>query len=366
MAVLSGTLGLVFGAAGIYGAFLYYGSLQEDVFDFQDADGKRFSQVWLLQAIEAAANVVVGFGGMKVTGRTVGLPLKLFAMSGTTQVAAKACMSLSLAVGLSFPVATLAKSAKMAPVMVGGILIGGKRYPLRQYLQVAAIIAGTVMVSMTGKKKGGRPSSAMGVVYICLSLMCDGLTGGVQDRLKAKSKEAGLKVKPYDMMFWSNFFMFLVAICVALVLGELFSGIPYVLANPAIMSKIMVFAACSAIGQSFIFFVVAEFGALKCATVTTTRKIFSVLLSIFTKGHSLSAVGWGGICLGSAGIVGELIPEKKADPPVVAPAARAPLTEAHVRAQAAAEARTELSGSFDKGRPAGGSGVPASAAPGTR
>mmetsp|Transcript_123058 Transcript_123058/g.223768 ORF Transcript_123058/g.223768 Transcript_123058/m.223768 type:complete len:154 (-) Transcript_123058:67-528(-) len=134
------------------------------------------------------------------------------------------------------------------------------------------------------------------------------------------------------MMFWSNFFMFLVALVVAVVLGQVFTGIAFIVANPEILSKVLVFAACSAIGQSFIFFVVAEFGALKCATVTTTRKIFSVLLSIFLKGHPLSPVGWAGIALGSAGIVGELIPEKKGAeaprPPAVAPEARAPLTQA--------------------------------------
>mmetsp|Transcript_124921 Transcript_124921/g.233596 ORF Transcript_124921/g.233596 Transcript_124921/m.233596 type:complete len:367 (+) Transcript_124921:79-1179(+) len=337
MGLLSGTAGLIFGAAGIYGAFMYYGYLQEDVFLFEDASGQKFTQVWFLQAIEALANVIIGFIGMKVTGRTLGLPLKFFAMSGTTQVAAKACMSSALAVGLSFPVATLAKSAKMAPVMLGGILIGGKKYPLRQYLQVAAIIAGTVMVSMKSKS-GGKASSLLGVIYICSSLAFDGLTGGVQDRLKTKSKEMGLKAKPYDFMFWSNFFMFLVALGVSLVLGQAFTGLFFIASNPEILSKVLVFAACSAIGQSFIFFVIAEFGALKCATVTTTRKIFSVLLSIFAKGHALSPLGWMGILVGSAGIIGELIPEKKQEQ-----SARVPVVPAAAEArEPLAQAKTEM------------------------
>jgi len=45
--------------------------------------------------------------------------------------------------------------------------------------------------------------------------------------------------------------------------------------------------------------------------VTTTRKIFSVLLSIFLKGHALAPMGWAGIALGSLAIIGELIPEGK-------------------------------------------------------
>merc|ERR1719401_177588 len=96
-------------------------------------------------------------------------------------------------------------------------------------------------------------------------------------------------------------------------MGQVSDGLAFIHSNSEIMSKVLAFAACSAMGQSFIFFVIAEYGALKCATVTTTRKIFSVLLSILIKGHSLNAVGWLGVVLGSLGIAGELLPEKKAE-----------------------------------------------------
>merc|ERR1712157_574651 len=93
--------------------------------------------------------------------------------------------------------------------------------------------------------------------------------------------------------------------------GEASHGMNYIVENPAILTKVVLFAVCSAIGQSFIFFVVSEYGPLKNATVTTTRKIFSVLLSISLKGHALAPLGWAGIALGSLGIIGELIPEKE-------------------------------------------------------
>jgi UDP-galactose transporter B1 len=309
--MLSGTPGLIFGAAGIYAAFLYYGNLQEDVFAYEDSKGQKFKQAWLLQTIEALANVAVGFVGMMLTGRTAGLPYELFGLSGATQVASKAFTSMGLAQGLSFPVATLAKSAKMAPVMAGSILLGGKKYSLRSYLQVGAIISFIVIVLMNKKSKPGQTSSTLGIIFVCLSLVCDGLTGGVQDKMKKKLKDQGKKAKPYDMMFFTNFFMMLVGAIVAVALGEVEPGMAYILANPSLMTKVVAFGACSAIGQSFIFFVVAEYGPLKNATVTTTRKIFSVLLSIFLKGHALAPMGWAGIGLGSLGIIGELIPEKE-------------------------------------------------------
>jgi UDP-galactose transporter B1 len=295
---------LLIGAGGIYGAFLYYGSLQEDVFRYTASDGSSFKQAWFLQVLEALANVLVGFAGMQITGPTSGVPLTMFGISGAAQVTAKACTSLALANGLSFPVATLAKSGKMAPVMAGSLILGGAQYSVREYLQVAAIIGGTAIVSM-GKKKGG-PSSTLGIIYIILSLVLDGVTAGFQKRLKTETAKAGVKPKPYDYMFWTNLFMGITASFIALGLGEVGSGLAFCQSNPEILSKIIKFSICSAVGQSFIFYTIANFDPLVLSTVTTTRKIFSVLLSIFLKGHSLSMTGWSGIALACGGILSEM------------------------------------------------------------
>mmetsp|Transcript_9826 Transcript_9826/g.18215 ORF Transcript_9826/g.18215 Transcript_9826/m.18215 type:complete len:235 (-) Transcript_9826:820-1524(-) len=155
-------LQLLFGAGGIYASFLYYGSLQEDVFRYiSAADGTKFTHAWFLQALESLANVILGvlalvilgFTGesRKWWGGTPNLPKKPFLSSGFSQVCSKGFTSLALANGLSFPVATLAKSGKMAPVMIGSLILGGAKYNLREYMQVLTIIGGTAILSM-GKK----------------------------------------------------------------------------------------------------------------------------------------------------------------------------------------------------------------------
>lgn len=302
---LPNSIKLLIGAGGIYSAFLYYGSLQEDVFRYTSADGTHFTQAWFLQLIEAMANVLLGFVGIQLMGRTKDLPLRWFAVSGATQVSAKAFTSLALANGLSFPVATLAKSGKMAPVMVGSLVLGGATYNMRQYLQVVAVILGSAIVSMSSKKGGGTTSS-MGVFYIVLSLCGDGITAGLQKKLTKEAKESGVSPTPADFMFWTNLFMAASAFLVAGALGELEGGMLYITANPDILSKIIYFALCSAVGQTFIFYTIASFDPLVLTTVTTTRKIFSVLLSIFLKGHHLSLQGWAGIALACGGILGEM------------------------------------------------------------
>jgi hypothetical protein len=91
------------------------------------------------------------------------------------------------------------------------------------------------------------------------------------------------------------------------------SGLQFCLNNPLILQKILYFSICSAIGQSFIFFTIANFDPLVCTTVgayihtthpqyihthihldviaqvTTSRKVFSALLLNGHKRRKLSS-----------------------------------------------------------------------------
>lgn len=298
---------LAFGAGGIYACFLYYGSLQEDVFRYRGEDKSKFTQVWFLQVLEGLANVIVGFGGRMVTTKTPNTPQHMFLMTGATQVTAKYCTNAALAYGLSFPVATLAKSAKMLPVMAGSLILGGASYTTRQYLEVSLIVAGTGIVSLASSKSSKNAESSMvGMLFILSSLACDGLTGGMQKRLKKQWSGQG-----YDFMFWTNLYMTIVAVFLAALFGEIFPGIAFLGANPACMWLIIKFSILSAMGQSFIFYTIAVFDPLVLATVTTTRKIFSVLISLIFKGHSLPPSGWLGVAVASVGIMGDIQGKKE-------------------------------------------------------
>lgn len=135
----------------------------------------------------------------------------------------------------------------------------------------------------------------------------DGVVAGTQKRLKANMSKVGVKPKPYDFMFYTNVYMAISGTIVSLLLGELVTGVSYCLLNPAVTTLIFKFCLCSIAGQSFIFYTIAHFDPLVCSTVTTTRKIFTVLLSIFLKGHQLDPSGWAGISIAFSGIFSEAL-----------------------------------------------------------
>jgi len=304
---------LLVGVVGIFGAFMYYGQLQGDIVRYKDSNGASLEREWFIQVCEAGANVAVGLMGLMITqgGPSPGIPLKGFAITGATQVLAKAMTQKAQIFGVPFFVATLVKNAKMVPVMVGAIVMTGKMYKFRKWVQVGLIIFGVVLVTV-GKKKSDKGAAAneneaIGLGCLMLALVCDGATGGIQTNMKDQYKEDnGKKLQSYDLMLFTNLMMLIVALGTSTALDQLFSGVAFVSANPELMVALAKFSACSAIGQSAIFFTMANFDPLVTTTVTTVRKIFSVLLDIVSRGHVLNEIQWGGVAICSLGVLGEL------------------------------------------------------------
>ncbi len=100
--------------------------------------------------------------------------------------------------------------------------------------------------------------------------------------------------------------MALVAIVWSTLSGEASAGFSLCAGDSSLLLKVLKYSFCSAVGQAFVFFTIANFGPLTLATVTTSRKVFSVLLSIFLKGHALSGTGKFGLILACTGIFLEL------------------------------------------------------------
>jgi UDP-galactose transporter B1 len=199
----------------------------------------------------------------------------------------------------------------MVPVMLGQLILGDCRYTLKDYLIAAAIVGGTALLSLgessSPSRDKARPSNtSTGMMFILLSLVFDGVTAGLQKRLKQDAVKVGLMPTPYDFMLFTNMTMAAVAMCIAFLTNDFLEGWAFVTANPAVFRMILTCCLCSAVGQSFIFFVVAHFDPLVCSTVTTTRKIMSVVWSITTKGHTLSHQGYVGLLVAVLALVLEL------------------------------------------------------------
>jgi UDP-galactose transporter B1 len=70
---------------------------------------------------------------------------------------------------------------------------------------------------------------------------------------------------------------------------------------------ILIYSLASALGGNFVYFTLTQFNPLVLTTVTTTRKIFSTLYSIFRNpANSLDTMQWSGTIMVFAGLLGDI------------------------------------------------------------
>ncbi|KAL1526530.1 hypothetical protein AB1Y20_015239 [Prymnesium parvum] len=308
-------LSLLFACSGIFFSFSYFAVLQEDVYKKPYGEAaERFQFTFLALAVERGVNALIALLGVLLLGSSgCRIPHKEIAASGVSQMLAMAGSNESLRY-VSFATQVLGKSCKMVPVMAGGLLLGGKRYTLMEYVQVIMVTVGVCVFNFGGKSKAGNASdSAYGLLLIAFSLLMDAVTGGLQDKVKLSTKKLNpnnLKAKPtmHESMFYTNLSGVFVALALAAATGHLQDGLAFCVKFPDCLSAIVIYSVASAVGQNFIYYTITQFNPLVLSTVTTTRKIFSTVYSVLRNpSNSLDNLQWTGCSLVFLGLLFDIL-----------------------------------------------------------
>ncbi|CAI7584129.1 unnamed protein product [Penicillium discolor] len=353
---------LVICVLGIYAAFLSWGVLQEAITTTSyvirpatvaepNPPSERFTYSLVLNTIQSSFAAITGFiyllfstpKGQKLPSifptRRIIFPLVLVAISSSL-ASPFGYASLQHIDYLTF---ILAKSCKLLPVMVLHLTIFRKRYPLYKYGVVLMVTLGVATFSLhhpgTSKKVAAKDqsgSSGWGIFLLSINLLLDGLTNTTQDHVFSSPKLYTRFTGP-QMMVAQNVLSTILTSAYLLIMPhlsqsgvlhnllpfpippstetELFGALSFLSRHPEALKHVLGFAACGAVGQLFIFHTLSRFSSLLLVTVTVTRKMLTMLLSVFWFGHSLSGGQWLGISLVFGGIGAEAVvqrSEKKA------------------------------------------------------
>lgn len=293
-------------ALGIFVCYFYYGILQERITRGKYGEGpdeERFTCTLALVFFQCVVNYVYAV----LMSKTV-----LDQGEDTTKSSYYGICSLTYLVAMvssnkallwvNYPTQVIGKSCKPIPVMVLGVLVGRKSYPLLKYLFIMMIVAGVALfMYKDGAAKAavsdGGALIGVGEMLLLGSLTCDGLTGAVQERMKTEHQtKSGHMMK--SMNKWSIAYLG-VALAIS---GEGLQFLSFVQRHPTVIWQLASFSVASALGQFFIFMCVSDFGPLPCSIITTTRKFFTVLGSVIIFGNSLITRQWLGAVLVFAGI----------------------------------------------------------------
>lgn len=86
---------------------------------------------------------------------------------------------------------------------------------------------------------------------------------------------------------------------------ELQDAIAFIQRHPKVLNDILGFCVAGAIGQLFIFATLERFSSLVLVTVTVTRKMLTMVLSVVWYGKRLSVMQWWGVALVFGGVMAE-------------------------------------------------------------
>jgi len=187
-------------------------------------------------------------------------------------------------------------------------------------LVVALVTAGIALFMHFGPKSHGgksKESSAekkpwLGLLYLLINLIVDGLTNSTQDHIFAQHRH----LSGQQMMFWMNAFSTLISTLLAVLPlpyipvihpshgthSEFQEAWTFLRSHEGVERALLGFAITGAVGQLFIFETLQHFGSLTLVTITLTRKLFTMLLSVVVYNHPLTPGQWLGAAVVFAGI----------------------------------------------------------------
>lgn len=310
---------------GIYTCFLTWGVVQERVSTTPYGDtlpAKKFKYFIVLNLVQSMIAAIVALIYLKASGKSLNIketPRSLYLKY--SQVAFFNCIGSPFGYAalkhIDYPTMILGKSCKLVPVLIMNVLVYRRKFDWHKYFCVVLVTVGVSMFMLyhetTSSKKAAATSSLWGLFLLCTNLSIDGLTNATQDQIFTKYKQV---VSGQHMMFYMN------------VMGSLFSASYLILhpfndelqqallffhQHPAVIRDVLLFGLCGALGQCFIFYTLQHYGSLRLVTVTVTRKLFTMLLSLFWFNHTLTLGQWIGVVLVFTGMHMHILKENNSN-----------------------------------------------------
>mmetsp|Transcript_30044 Transcript_30044/g.41255 ORF Transcript_30044/g.41255 Transcript_30044/m.41255 type:complete len:344 (-) Transcript_30044:42-1073(-) len=220
---------------------------------------------------------------------------------------------------ITYPMMVLTKSSKPVPVMFVGIFFYQRKYKWYKYVGVAMVCIGIAMFTLY--KSSGKYSAKVeiitqpsinlifGILLVLINLSLDGYTNNEQDHLFSKYTITSLDMMKY-VNLWQAVYIFFFLIGGWLLFGsqsEASNALILLQHCPAARFDLLMFCISTAVGQILLFTLIKEFGSLLWVTISVTRKLFTVLASVFIFEHSVNVYQWFGVFLVFAGLFLEIV-----------------------------------------------------------
>uniref|UniRef100_A0A8D8GPL1 Adenosine 3'-phospho 5'-phosphosulfate transporter 1 n=1 Tax=Culex pipiens TaxID=7175 RepID=A0A8D8GPL1_CULPI len=195
---------------------------------------------------------------------------------------------------VNFPTQVLAKSCKIIPVMMMGKIISRNKYEFYEYLTAIMISVGMIffLTGSTDESKTTAMTTLTGVLLLICYMTFDSFTSNWQGELFKTYSMSSIQ-----MMCGVNLFSTLFTAASLSMQGGFSSSLEFAAEHPKFVLDCVVLSISSAIGQLFIFYTIATFGAVVFTIIMTLRQAIAILLSCLIYKHSISFLGIVGVMI---------------------------------------------------------------------
>lgn len=188
----------------------------------------------------------------------------------------------------NFPVVMMFKSCNILSVILVGVMcsrVKDKKLKLGTKKIVVGVLVtlGIILFKVTDPnsfKEDGKKTELVGIVLLIVSLLADGFLPDFQAEIKSEYKP-----QPMEMMTSINMWVSIISILYSTVLMELWDMIMFIATHQKFLVHMLLMGFLSTIGQMFVYYMIKQFKQHFVPFVITTRKIFTVGLSIIIYGH---------------------------------------------------------------------------------
>ncbi|CAM0957909.1 unnamed protein product [Alopecurus aequalis] len=285
---------------GIMSTLLVYGVLQEKLMRVPYGAEKEFFRyslflVFCNRITTSMVSALVLLASKKSTDPVA--PIQKYCVVSLSNILTTTCQYEALKY-VSFPVQTLAKCAKMIPVMIWGTIMMKKKYGGKDYFYAVIVTMGCSFfilspASLDGSPLNrGRESTVWGVSLMLGYLGFDGFTSTFQDKLFK-----GYEMEIHNQIFYTTMCSCIISLSGLILQNHLLPAVDFMVRHPDCFYDVLVLSTVATASQFFISYTIRTFGALTFATIMTTRQLVSILLSCVWFVHPLSWMQWVGAAI---------------------------------------------------------------------
>lgn len=292
----------MFCGSGLVLSFLVYGVLQEILMTQPfpavsgDGEAEHFTNSEFLVASNRVVAILAALVALLCNGESLSptaRPINYFTIAFANTIGAF-CQYEALKYVI-FPAQTVAKCAKMLPVLLAGTLLKTRSYSLWDWINSSLIGIGCSVFILTGvphdapEDYGVDVSSTFaetltGCLLLLAFLFTDGFTSSLQERLFQKDE----KGSTYNQMLYNNAASLTICLLSLVSRNQIVPSIHFCLEHPSFLRASLLLSIAAAIGQMFIYYTIKELGALFYSVSMVTRQLISIILSCILFLHPLS------------------------------------------------------------------------------